>query len=385
MKRPATSKLSCVVLAAGLGTRMKSSLPKVLHEIHGKPMLLYCIDALKRLRPDETIVVVGKEHEETRRCIGESFDVTYAVQKKQKGTAHALLSAIPFVKGTTLVTNGDTPLVTPGTLGKFLKRHWKHGNVVSLLSFKADDPASYGRIIRDEKGLPLRIVEEKDASSKERNIKEVNSGVYAMEPGAIEFLKSIRLNRRKGEYYLTDILEIAVRKGATAGVYCIGEEEEFLGVNTMHNLARAQEALRTKTVSRMRAKGVHIIDEGSAHIGPSVNIGAGTTIYPNVYLEGNTSIGKNCTIYPNVRVIDSRAGDNVTVKDSSLIENSVIERSAQVGPFTHIRPESRICESARIGNFVEIKKSTIGKGTKAMHLSYLGDATTMTAQGNTGP
>jgi bifunctional UDP-N-acetylglucosamine pyrophosphorylase/glucosamine-1-phosphate N-acetyltransferase len=378
MGKAGVSGLSCVVLAAGLGTRMKSSAPKVLHRLLGRSMLHYCLETLSRLRPEKVVVVVSRNKKPVRDEIGESFDISYAVQKQQKGTAHALIAAAAGLrgfKGTVLVTNGDTPLITPVTLRSFLKLHRRHGNAVSLLSFTAEDPTSYGRIIRDEKGNPLRIVEDNDATAEVKAIDEVNSGVYAIETSALPFLKAIRLNRKKGEYYLTDILEIAVTRGAKAGVYSLGDEEEFLGVNTRHDLAWAQEVLRANTVMALIGKGVDFIDPGSAFVEPSVKIGPETVIYPNVYLQGNTTIGRRCSIYPNVRITDSKIKSEAVIKDSTLIESSTVGSGAQVGPFAHIRPESNIGESSKVGNFVEVKKTSIGKGSKAMHLSYLGDAT----------
>lgn len=368
-------KFSCVVLAAGQGTRMKSDTPKVLHHLYDKPMLLYCLDTLAMLKPEKMVVIVAKRHKEVKDAVGNRFNVTFAVQKEQKGTAHALLQASSFVKNTILVTNGDTPLITMATLKKFLSLHRRNKNAVSMLSFKANDPSSYGRIIRDKHGIPVRVVEEKDASPKDKAIQEVNSGVYAIEQSAIPFLRDIRLNKKKGEYYLTDIIHVAREKDASVGVYQIGDEEEFLGINTRQDLSMAHEALRKKTVRELQEKGVLILDAGSAYIWPSVRIGRDTEIYPNVHLQGNTVIGNRCTIYPNVRIIDSRIKEGAVIKDSTLIENSNVGAGAQVGPFSHIRPESNIGESAKIGNFVEVKKSSIGRGTKAMHLSYLGDAT----------
>jgi bifunctional UDP-N-acetylglucosamine pyrophosphorylase/glucosamine-1-phosphate N-acetyltransferase len=373
MKR--IEKISCVVLAAGQGTRMKSNLPKVLHKLYDRPMLLYCLDTLKMLKSEKIVVVVAEKHKEIKDAVSNSFNVTFAVQKEQKGTAHALLQASSFTRNTVLVTNGDAPHITIATLRKFLSLHRKNKNSVSMLSFKAADPSSYGRIIRDKRGLPIRVVEEKDASPREKEIQEVNSGVYAIEPNALPFLNEIKLNKKKGEYYLTDIIHVAREKGAAVGVYQIGDEEEFLGINTRQDLAMANEVLRKKTILELQEKGVVIMDANSVYIWPSVKIGRDTEIYPNVLIQGNTVIGKRCTIYPNVRIIDSRIKESAVIKDSTLIENSSVGAGAQVGPFSHIRPESSIGDSAKIGNFVEVKKSNIGKGTKAMHLSYLGDAT----------
>lgn len=372
-----TRGLACVVLAAGLGTRMKSGIPKVLHSIYGKPLLQYVLDTLDRLRPDVTVVVAGGSASRLRGAVETKGNVTFALQKEQKGTAHALMTArgrLRGFNGTVLVVNGDTPLLGADTLRKFIRLHKKNKNVLSLASFVAEEPGSYGRILRDSGGDPLRIVEKLDAGAGERDIKEVNSGVYALERPALSLLKEIKLNRKKGEYYLTDIVEIASKKGLRTGVYCLGDESEFLGVNTREELSLAHEVLRERTLGKWIARGVSFIDMFSVHIEPDVTIGADTVIYPNVYLQGNTKIGKMCTVYPNVRIVDSNIKDGAVIKDTTLIEESTVGPGASVGPFAHLRPGSRIGKSSKIGNFVEVKASSIGEGSKAMHLAYIGDA-----------
>jgi bifunctional UDP-N-acetylglucosamine pyrophosphorylase / glucosamine-1-phosphate N-acetyltransferase len=370
-------KLAGVVLAAGMGTRMKSPLPKVLHDIWGAPMLQYVIDALFALKPQKTVIVVGKHSREIGRAVTCPPTVVFAQQKKAKGTGDALLTAAPALKqfnGTVLVVNGDTPLITEATLKKFLSLHQKMKNSVSLLSFDAKDPDSYGRIVRDEKERLVSVVENRDATASQRMIREVNSGVYALEPGALTLLKEIKLNALKGEYYLTDIFGIAKAKGLKAAAFLIGLEDEFIGVNTREELEKAREFMKGRIVKKWADRGVDFIDRNSLSISYQTAIGAETVIYPNVHLEGRTKIGKKCTIYPNVRIRDSVIEDSAVVKDATLIEDSTIKRHASVGPFAHVRPGSIIGERAKIGNFVEIKKSVIGAGAKASHLSYLGDA-----------
>jgi bifunctional UDP-N-acetylglucosamine pyrophosphorylase/glucosamine-1-phosphate N-acetyltransferase len=378
MPGKASPGVSCVILAAGHGTRMKSSTPKVLHTLYGKPMLQYVVEAAGRLRPERIVVVAGENRSAISDSLGGGQGTIFATQREQKGTAHALGSAVSSLKGfngTVIVMNGDTPLVRPATLRKFISLHRRQRNSVSLLSFIAENPDSYGRVVRDESGAPISVVEQKDASPKERAVKEVNSGVYAIETSALPFIKSIKLNVKKKEYYLTDIVALAVEEGKRTGVYCIGEEEEFLGVNTRQELSRARTVIQRRITKELFEKGVSFIDADSALIAPSVKIGTDTVVYPNVYLEGKTTIGKGCVIYPNVHITDSTIRDDAIIKDSSVIEKSFIGKGAQVGPFAHVRPGSRIGPSAKIGNFVELKKSTVGKGTKAMHLSYLGDST----------
>jgi len=371
------SGLICVVLAAGLGTRMKSTRTKVLHEIYGRPMLRYVLDAVSGLAPAKTVVVTGGNGPEIEASLGATDNTVFAVQKKQNGTADALLAAsghLKGFKGTVLVLNGDSPLITPETLKKFLRNHWKNSNALSFVSFEASEPGAYGRVVRDAKGKPARIVEKLDVTAAEKRISEVNSGVYAFEPPALAFLSKIKKNKKKGEYYLTDLVELTASSGLSMNAYRLGDENEFHGINTRAELARAGELIRQRVVENWLSKGVSFVDTSSVHIEPSVTIGQDTVIYPNTYLEGSTKIGKGCMVYPNARIVDSTLKDGAVVKDSSLVEESEIGTDASVGPFAHLRPGSKIGKSAKIGNFVEVKASNIGAGTKAMHLTYIGDA-----------
>jgi bifunctional UDP-N-acetylglucosamine pyrophosphorylase/glucosamine-1-phosphate N-acetyltransferase len=375
-KRP--RKLACVVLAAGHGTRMKSSCPKVLLHLFDRPMVQYSIEELLSLKPARIVIVTGKDQEPFRKALFLNRTVSLSIQNEQKGTAHALQAALGLLgnrfSGTVLVTTGDTPLLTSSTLRKFIALHRRTRRLVSVLSFSSSAPKGYGRVVRGANGQALHIVEEKDATVKEKAICEVNSGVYAIEAPALSYLGDIRINQKKKEYYLTDIVEIALKNGAPVGVYQMGDEEEFVGVNTRAELMEAHRILSLRTVKAHMDKGVSFIDINSVHIAPSVSIGAETVIYPNVFLHGITRIGQNCTIYPNVRIVDSTIHDRAIIKDGSVVESSSVGREAQVGPYAHIRPESIIGERAKVGNFVETKKSVIGRGSKAMHLSYIGDA-----------
>ncbi|NOY39859.1 MAG: UDP-N-acetylglucosamine diphosphorylase/glucosamine-1-phosphate N-acetyltransferase [Nitrospirae bacterium] len=369
--------LACVVLAAGQGTRMRSTIPKVLHRLNGIPMIHYVLRAVAGLGPVRVIVVAGRDNERVLKEALKSEDVQFALQKAPLGTAHALMSAgkaLRGFQGDILVLNGDTPLVSTMTLKKFITRHRRARKSLSLLSFIAEDPTGYGRILRGRSGTPLGIREEKDATEEERAINEVNSGIYLFKPRTLTLLRKIGLNSKKGEYYLTDILEIASQKGLGCGVYCSGDEREFMGINTVEELLRAQRILREKTVRYWLERDVSFMDETAVYIHPDVVIGEGTHIYPNVYLEGKTSIGSGCVIYPDVRITDSTVGDEVTIKDSSVIESAEIQGNTIIGPFARLRPGTMIMKDARIGNFVEVKASTIGEGAKAQHLSYIGDA-----------
>jgi len=369
--------LSGIVLAAGIGKRMNSSLPKVLHTLNGAPMLQYVVDTLQKLKPEKIIAVVGKHAGLIRDSMHNPGTLSYVEQREPKGTGDALLQAVPYLKnfhGTAVVVNGDTPMVTEKTIRKFLTQHRRKKRVLSLLSFIAADPGSYGRIIRDKHGNVLSIVENRDATATQREVREVNSGVYAIEPKALRLLKEIKLNKAKGEYYLTDIVHIARNKGMTVDAFCIGSEEEFIGVNTRQDLDKAGYLMKCRIMEKWRDQGVTFVDAGSVFISATSLIGQGTIIYPNVHIEGSTKIGRRCAIFPNVRILDSMIEDDATIKDSTLIERSIVKKKASVGPFAHIRPGCTIGENAKIGNFVEVKNSMIGPDTKASHLSYLGDA-----------
>ncbi|NOY65492.1 MAG: UDP-N-acetylglucosamine diphosphorylase/glucosamine-1-phosphate N-acetyltransferase [Nitrospirae bacterium] len=368
-------ELSVIVLAAGLGTRMKSSVSKVLHKLNRRYMIDYVLDTVQKLKPDNTVIVAGRHNIKELKEIFPTC--TVALQSRPLGTAHAVISGVKKIgnfQGDILVLNGDTPLVTPDTIRAFITRHRRAGNHLSIISFIAQNPTGYGRIIRDKRNRPLLIREERNATDAERAIREVNSGVYLFSKETVSLLKRIKKNPLKGEYYLTDILEIANKSGYRCGVYPIGQEEEFLGINTKDELLQAQRRLRLRVVRYWLDRDVSFIDEERVYISPDAVIGAGTTLYPDVVIEGNSRIGENCVIYPNVRITDSQIGDSVLIKDSTVVESSVIGSDVVVGPFARIRPGTEIKKSARIGNFVEIKASVIGEGTKAQHLSYIGDA-----------
>lgn len=355
---------------------MKSRVPKVLHKIWGRTMLQSVVAAAKKLSPERIIVVAGKDIALMQASL-EAEPVSFILQKEPKGTGHALSCAASLLKdfsGDIVVLNGDTPLINPATIKNFLLLHRRQKNALSVLSFMAENPEGYGRIYRDEEGRVRAIVEEKDAGPDQKTIREVNSGVYALKASVLGLLGRIKINRAKGEYYLTDIVAETAGRGLKTSAYCIGAEEEFLGVNTREELARAAALMKRDIIRGLTGRGVHFIDSASVYIGPDVTIGKETTIYPNVCLEGSTKIGEGSTIYPNVRIVDGKIGKQVTVKDSTVIEDSIVKDRATVGPFAHIRPGSQIGSEAKVGNFVELKKTVMGKASKASHLSYLGDA-----------
>lgn len=339
-------------------------------------MLGHVLRAAGSLKPDRLIVVAGKHMDMIKSVVGNK-NVSFSLQNEPKGTGHALLCARSFiggVGGSIIVLNGDTPLLTSHTLKRFLNLHRRNKDVLSVLSFMASRPDHYGRVVRNDSGDVLSIIEDRDADAHQKTIKEVNSGVYAMQPQALDLLEDIAINPSKGEYFLTDIVSRSVESGFRTSAYCIGSEEEFMGVNTRKELVRASEILRMRIIAGLTDKGINFLDPGSAFIYPEVKIGLETTVYPNVLIEGHTTIGKNSTIYPNVRIANSTIGSGVVIKDCSVIEDSRIGDCSSVGPFAHIRPGSRTGKGVKIGNFVELKKTTMGSGSKASHLSYIGDA-----------
>jgi len=367
-------KLSAVILAAGRGKRMESRTPKILHEALGRPMLRYVIDAVKTLKPAKTVVVIGNGADEVRGRISEGH-LTFVLQKELLGTGDAVAIARKEVlKGTVLVLNGDCPLITAATLKGLLARHKRSRNMLSFLSFIDESMSGYGRIIRDGSGRVTGIVEDKHASALQKKMcNELNGGVYVIESGALGYLDKIKKNSSSGEYYLTDIIGIISEAGKKLDAYQC-PSEEIRGVNSRKELYEISTILRRRVISGWMKKGVTFIDPETTHVHVSARIGRDTVIYPNTYIEGMTTLGQHCTVYPGSRIRDSVLGNGVVIKDNTLVEKSRIRDGASVGPCAHLRPDSVIGRNARIGNFVEVKKSNIGAGTKAGHLTYLGDA-----------
>ncbi len=368
-----------VILAAGRGKRMKSSKPKVLHEVLGKPMLQYPIDAVKALKPKRLVVVVGSGAEYVKNYVSiNEKSVFFVSQKKLTGTGNAMIEARKALKGfdntTIIVLNGDSPLITAKTLKNLLKNHQSSKNALSFLSFVDNSVSGYGRVWRDEQGKVIGIIEDKHTTlSEKRRLKELNGGIYAMEPEILNYLDRLKIHSSSGEYYLTDVVSIVAKLGKRVDAYQC-PLEELQGINTREDLWQASKILNRRNISKWMKRGVTFIDPDTSVVHSPVSIGVDTVIYPNTYLEGNTSIGKNCIIYPGARIYGSALKDRVIVKDSTLIENSSVGDGSTIGPFAHLRPHSHIGQNVRIGNFVEIKKSTIKNGSKASHLSYIGDA-----------
>lgn len=365
--------MEVVVLAAGLGTRMKSDTPKVLHRLFDRPIIDYVLNTVSKLAPHKVHVVVNPSHSQVIEYLS-ARNVNIVFQPQPLGTAHALLSALPYISQDILILNGDTPLVTVETLGRLVDRFRVQKLDLAILTFFPNREHSYGRLIRGKDGEVLKIVEKSELTEELSSVEESNSGVYVMNEETAELVREIPINQRKGEYFLTDIVEIAVRRGKRVQAFSLATEEELLGINDRLELALAIKYLRDRVTRDLSLSGVTIYDPSTVWISPDCLIERDTIIYPNVIIEGETKIGKNCIIHQGVRLRDCIVQDSVEIRDYTVAEAAFIGSGSKVGPFAHLRPETVIGERCRIGNFVEIKKSKIGNGSKASHLSYIGDA-----------
>ena len=370
--------ITTVILAAGKGTRMKSELVKVLHPILGLPMLSYPMDlSLKGIKSEKTIVVVGYQADQIKERFGNP-GIQFALQEEQLGTGHAALQAIPFLKtftGTVLILCGDVPLVKTDTIRAFIDAYGKSNAILSVLTTEMEDPFGYGRIIRSSEGWLEKIVEEKDASKEEKSIREINSGIYCVKaPFLIKGLREIGRDNAQGEYYLTDLVEIAKRKELRCSAHIVRDPVEVMGINTRVDLAVANEVLRLEKLKELMLSGVTVLDPKTTYVERAVEVGSETTLYPNCYLHGMTKIGERCIIESNSKITDSVLGNEVAIRSNVVITESRVEDGAIIGPFAHLRPLCEIKTKAKIGNFVEVKKSVVGKGSKANHLTYIGDS-----------
>jgi bifunctional UDP-N-acetylglucosamine pyrophosphorylase / glucosamine-1-phosphate N-acetyltransferase len=372
------SETHVVILAAGKGTRMKSADPKVLHRAAGFSLIEHVLRAADALHPASIVVVVGHLSERVRAALGKRLGLAFAVQEPQLGTGHALLQAEPHLRGhsgTVVLLSGDVPLLRPATLQALVEAHTSRAAAATVLTARVDRPQGYGRIVRED-GRIAAIVEDKDATPAEREIDEINSGIYAfaLEP-LFSALRSIGAANKQGEYYLPDLVKIYREHGLPVGTVSLDDAREILGVNSRRELADVTAILKTTRNEALMAAGVTLVDPATAWIGPDVTIGADTIVHPNVHLEGRTRIGSGCEINASVRIVDSTIDDGVVINNFCVISESHVRSGARIGPFAHLRPQSDIGEGAHVGNFTELKKTTLGKGSKANHLSYLGDAT----------
>ncbi|GMM17896.1 bifunctional UDP-N-acetylglucosamine diphosphorylase/glucosamine-1-phosphate N-acetyltransferase GlmU [Lactobacillus amylovorus] len=365
-----------VVLAAGKGTRMKSKLYKVLHKVCGKTMVEHVVDAARGVNPAKIVTVVGTGAGEVEKVLDGKSD--FAFQEKQLGTGDAVMTAkeeLGDKDGATLVVTGDTPLFTTETFDELFKYHAEKGNAATVLTAEAPNPFGYGRIIRDDQGNVLRIVEQKDGKPEELKVKEINTGVFCFDNKKLfEALKHVDNNNAQGEYYLTDVLEILRNSGERVGAYKMPDFSESLGVNDRIALAQATKTMQRRINEEHMRNGVSFIDPDTAYIDAGVKIGNDTVIEGNVVIKGNTEIGSDCYITNGSRIVDSKIGDHVTITSSTLQE-AEMDDNTDIGPNSHLRPKAVIRKGAHIGNFVEIKKAEIGENSKVGHLTYVGDAT----------
>ena len=357
---------------------MKSDIVKVLHPLLGLPILFYSIElSLSGIKAEKTIVVVGYQADRIQEMF-KDIPIEFALQKEQLGTGHAVLQAIPFVKsfrGMVLILCGDVPLVKVETLRSFIDTYKRTGSTLSVLTTVVEEPFGYGRILRNSEGWLEKIVEEKDASEEERTIREINTGIYCVKaPFLKQGLAEIGKENAQGEYYLTDLVEIAKKKGLRCSAHVVADPVEVMGINTRVDLAIANDKLRQEKLKELMLSGVTVVDPPNTYVEKMVEVGKDTIIYPYCTLQGKTKIGEHCIIEHNSRISDSTVGDEVTIRSNSVITESKVEDQASIGPFAHLRPLSEIKKKAKIGNFVEVKKSVIGQGSKANHLAYIGDS-----------
>lgn len=372
------SDIHIVILAAGKGTRMKSALPKVLHRAGDRPLIDYVLRTAASVSPKSTVIVIGHEADQVKDAMGKRLGLSFALQEPQLGTGHALLQAESLLQGasgTVVLLSGDVPLLRADTLASLVRRHEKRRAAATVLTAVVPVPEGYGRIVRDA-GQIAAIVEDKDASPAERDIREINSGIYAFDIAPLfGALREIGSSNAQGEYYLPDLVRIYRRRGLPVETVKVDDPREIRGVNSRKELAEVAAILRLQKADDLMAAGVTIVDPETTYVGMEVAVGADTVIHPGVHLEGQTRIGAGCEIQSSVRIVNSAIDDGVQIGNFCLILDSHVSRGAKVGPFAHIRPQSDVGEDAHIGNFVELKKTTFGRGSKANHLAYLGDAT----------
>jgi len=366
--------LSIVILAAGQGTRMKSGLPKVLHPLATKPLLEHVIDTAKTIRPQKIIVVYGHGGNLVKDKLSHT-GVQWVEQAQQLGTGHAVDQAIPLIDAgdTVLVLYGDVPLTKSETLENLIGKVSKTS--MGLLTVKLDNPAGYGRIVRNAKGDVERIVEQKDANADQLKINEVNTGLLAVSGAKLQdWLKRLENKNAQGEYYLTDIIAMAVSENIKVETVQAANESEVMGVNDKRQLAELERKFQREQADKLMIAGVTLADPDRIDIRGNITTGKDVSIDINVILQGKVEIGNNVSIGPNNVIRDTKIGDNVQIQANCVIEESIIGNDSRIGPFARVRPESRLAENTHIGNFVEIKKSDVGVGSKVNHLSYIGDS-----------
>lgn len=364
-----------VILAAGMGTRMKSKMPKVLHKVCGKPLSKWVIDASKAAGADTVCAVVGHKAETVKEVLGDVCE--FALQAEQKGTGHAVMQAIDVIKnskGEVVILNGDTPLITAETINNAIEYHKNNGNQATVITAILDDATGYGRIVRDNDGSVLKIVEQKDASDEEKKINEVNSGMYVFDAQSLVYaLDKITPNNAQGEYYLTDTLEILLSAGKKIGGYAISDNDEIRGINDRVQLNEAEKIMQKRINEYHMRNGVTMRNPESVYIEDGVEIGNDTEICQNVTIKSGTKIGSDCVIGSGSMLDRAVIHDGVDVLSSVILESEVDE-GTHVGPFAYIRPNCHVGKEVKVGDFVELKNSNIDDGTKISHLTYIGDS-----------
>ena len=370
--------LIVLVLAAGRSKRMRSRRSKLLHDVAGRPMVAHVLEAARALRPSQVITVIGHQAEQVRAALDGLSDA-FVLQKQQRGTAHAVLQAASKLRRasrtTLLIVNGDLPTMRTSTLRALVSRHRRSGAALTLVTSEVENPSDYGRIVRDQRGRVLRIVEHRDAGSEQKRIREINCGIYCSDPRTLlPVLRAIRPDNVQGEYYITDAVHELIDRGKTVKAVRHADAEEVLGVNDRAELARASTTLYARKAVDLQRSGVTLLDACRTRIDPQARIGRDSVIYPDVIIEGASVLGGECVVHPGCRLAASTIGRGVEIKDHSVIIESRVDDDAAVGPFAHLRPGSVLGKKVKVGNFVEVKKSRLGRGTKASHLSYLGDA-----------
>jgi bifunctional UDP-N-acetylglucosamine pyrophosphorylase/glucosamine-1-phosphate N-acetyltransferase len=357
---------------------MKSALPKVLHRLAGRTLIGHVLRTAEALEPATLTVVVGYQADVVKRALVDQSQVRFVIQEPQLGTAHAVLQTAPLLagaSGTLVLLSGDVPLLRKRTLTRLITAHRETGAAASVLTALVERPYGYGRIVRT-KGAIARIVEERDASPSQRAIREINTGVYAFDLAPLfPALQSVAARNAQAEYYLPDLIAVYRRRRLGVATVLVEDPVEVRGINSRSELAEVGAIVRQQKNEELMAAGVTLVDPSTTYIDTDVLIGTDTVIHPNVYLEGQTRIGTACEIRSGVRITDSVIGDRVTINNFTVIDGATVASDARVGPFAHLRPKSDIRAGAHVGNFVELKNTTLGEGSKARHLTYLGDAT----------